>query len=355
MGLIGQPALDAMHEFLEVIGRHGNLYMSDDDEVGFLEALIDRASRLFGGDARRLAILSSASELLGQAPFVLPPPSQVSVMVVSSDFPAITRPWLRLVEQGKCHLDFVDESPESDLTSDLIAHIDERTFLIAVSHVQYATGTVIDVPRLQAATAAAGVRLVIDATQSAGAIKTKIGFWDVDIVVSSGYKWLGGHGGVAVGALSPDLLQETPPMPGWMGSPTPFDFDATRLRLAEGGRRYTQATMSYISVVGLTAAIDQLLTVGVEKIEHHAERLAHKLVDGVAAYGWQPFRHLDDPAASPHIVSLGHQDHKLGKVSNRLRDVGVVCSNRGGRLRVSLAPYNDENDITALVGALAQV
>lgn len=353
LGLIGQPAVDAMHGFLDGIGRHGNLYMSDDDEVGFLDALRFRAARLFQSEAGRIAILSSASELLGQVPLMLPPPPGAKVMAVSSDFPAITRPWLRLAERGGCRLDFVDDNPESDLTDDLITRIDDQTFLIAVGHVQYATGTVIDIPRLQAVTAEAGVRLIVDATQGAGAMETRIKSWDADIVVSSGYKWLGGHGGVAIGVISRQLLQETPPLPGWMGAPDPFEFDATRILLAEGGRRYTQSTMSYVSVAGLTAAIDQLLTVGAHKLERHAERLGHILVDAVEPYGWHPFRHLNDPAASLHIISLRSQGDDLEEVSERLRTAGIVCSGRGGRLRVSLAPYNDESDIAAFANALA--
>ncbi len=353
LGLIGQPAVDAMHGFLDGIGRHGNLYMSDDDEVGFLDALRFRAARLFQSEAGRIAILSSASELLGQVPLMLPPPPGAKVMAVSSDFPAITRPWLRLAERGECRLDFVDDKPESDLTDDLITRIDDQTFLIAVGHVQYATGTVIDIPRLQAASAEAGVRLIVDATQGAGAIETRIQSWDADIVVSSGYKWLGGHGGVAIGVISRALLQETPPLPGWMGAPDPFEFDATRILLAEGGRRYTQSTMSYVSVAGLTAAIDQLLTVGADKLKRHAGRLGHILVDVVEICGWHPFRHLNDPAASPHIISLGSQGDHLEEVSERLRTAGIVCSTRGGRLRVSLAPYNDESDIAAIANALA--
>ena len=260
LGLIGRPAVDAMHSFLDGIGRHGNLYMSDDDEIGFLDELRLRAAQLFQSDPERIAILSGASELLGQIPPMLPPLG-AKVIAVSSDFPAITRPWLRLAERGECRLEFVGENPESDLTNDLISGIDDETFLIAVGYVQYATGTVIDIPRLRAATAEAGVRLVIDATQGAGAIDTATDSWDADIVVSSGYKWLGGHGGAAIGAIAPALLEEIPAMPGWMSAPDPFDFDATRVLLAEGARRYTQSTMSYVSVAGLTTAIEQLLAV----------------------------------------------------------------------------------------------
>ena len=352
LGLIGRSAVDAMHGLLDNIARHGNLYMSDEDEVNFLDALRERAARLFHTEAHRIAVLSSASEMLGQIPLMLPRPSGAKVIAVATDFPAITRPWLRLAERGECRIDFVDDNPETDLTTDLIARMDEQTSLIAVGSVQYATGSVVDVPRLRQATAEAGVRLVIDATQGAGAVETNTGAWDADIVVASGYKWLGGHGGAAIGVLAPTMLDMTPPLPGWMGAPDPFEFDATRMLLADDARRYTQSTMSYLSVVGLTTAIDQLLTFGMEKLEHSAARLAHLLVGAVEPYGWRPFRRLDDHAASSHIISLGRQGDNLDGILERLRTVGIVCSARGGRLRVSLAPYNDEDDIAALVDAL---
>ena len=155
-GLIGRPAVDAMHQFLDGVGRHGNLYMSDEDEAAFLDALRERAADLFGTETRRIAILSSASELLGQASLMFPPPPGAEVVFVASDFPAITRPWLRLAEGEACRLHFVKDNPQTDLTDDLIARIGDRTSMVAVSSVQYATGSVIDVPRLRAATKEAG-------------------------------------------------------------------------------------------------------------------------------------------------------------------------------------------------------
>ncbi len=68
-------------------------------------------------------------------------------------------------------------------------------------------------------------------------------------------KWLGGHGGCAVAVLDPRLLSVPPPSPGWMGAPDPFAMDAQQLLLAPDARRYTQSTMSYISMAGLTAAL----------------------------------------------------------------------------------------------------
>jgi len=352
LGLLGQPAVEAMHQFLDDVARHGNLHMSDADEVGFFEQLRERAARLFRADRDRIAILSSASELLGQIPLLVPSMAGRKILAVATDFPAVTRPWLRLAAGGACEVQFVEDDPASDLTDDLVEALDPQTALVAVSSVQYATGTQLDVPRLQRAVNQAGARLVIDATQAAGALAMDAAAWDADVVVSSGYKWLGGHGGVALAVMAPSLLERMPPLPGWMGAPDPFDFDAKKILLADDARRYTQSTMSYISIAGLTAALDQLSSLGEAQIEAHARRLSEKLIERVSKNGWRPFRDLSDRAASPHIISLTRPDQELGATQEALRTANVVCSSRGGRVRVSLAPYNDESDIDALVTAL---
>ena len=352
LGLLGQPAVEAMHRFLDDVARHGNLHMSDADEVGFFEQLRERAAGLFRADRDRIAILSSASELLGQIPLLVPSTAGRKILAVATDFPAVTRPWLRLAAGGECEVQFVEDDPASDLTDDLVAALDPQTALVAVSSVQYATGTQLDVPRLQRAVNQAGARLVIDATQAAGALAMDAAAWEADVVVSSGYKWLGGHGGVALAVMAPPLLERMPPLPGWMGAPDPFDFDAKKILLADDARRYTQSTMSYVSIAGLTASLDQLSSLGEAQIETHARRLSEKLIERVSKNGWRPFRDLSDRAASPHIISLTRPDQELEATQEALRTANVVCSSRGGRVRVSLAPYNDESDIDALVAAL---
>ena len=84
-----------------------------------------------------------------------------------------------------------------------------------MSYVQYGTGTRIDVPRLRAATKPMEVPLIVDATQAAGLLRVDTDAWGADGVVASGYKWLGGHGGIALAVMSPDLLAQPPPSPGW--------------------------------------------------------------------------------------------------------------------------------------------
>jgi cysteine desulfurase/selenocysteine lyase len=354
IGLIGQPAVTAMHSFIDNIARHGNLYMSDREEVAYCETLRERASRLLHCDSAQVAIVASASEILGQLPMLLQPRLKSTILAVSSDFPAITRPWLRLAALRDHTVRFVDDQPTHDLTDTLVEAIDESTSVVAVSSVQYATGTLVDISRLRQSTVQVGARLIVDATQAAGAMRVDAAAWNADAVVASGYKWLGGHGGVALAIMSPLLLEQIPPLPGWMGASAPFGFDATSVSLANDARRYTQSTMSYVSMVGLVVAVEQLLSLGEARIEAHARSLAAMLVRDASKYGWQAFRSVGDPAGSPHIISLGRPRESVQAIVEGLRSHNIVCGIRGGRIRISLAPYNDASDVNTLIEALAR-
>jgi selenocysteine lyase/cysteine desulfurase len=353
LGLIGQPAVAAMHSFLENVARHGNLSISDSDEINYGHALREVAGRLFHNDPSRIAILAGASELLGQFPLLFRLKPNATILVVSSDFPAITRPWVRQSYYEKIRVRFVDDLPDRDLTDTIINGIDETTGVIAVSSVQYATGTLVDVRRLARSAQQVGAFLIVDATQAAGAMRVDTSTLEADAVVASGYKWLGGHGGVALAALSDSLLKQLPILPGWMGAADPFDFDAKSISFASDARRFTQSTMSYVSIAGLIVSIEQLLSLGEKRIEAHARQLATMLVDGAREYRWEPFHDVHDVAGSPHIISLGHRRKSARETVEKLRDQRIICSARGERIRVSLAPYNDASDVMKLFQTLA--
>jgi cysteine desulfurase / selenocysteine lyase len=353
LGLIGQPAVAAMHSFLENVGRHGNLYMSDSEEINYGHALRGVAGRLFHNDPSRIAILAGASELLGQFPLLFRLKPNATILAVSSDFPAITRPWVRQSYFEKLRVRFVDDLPNRELTDAIIDAMDETTRVIAVSSVQYATGTLVDVRRLARNAQKVGALLIVDATQAAGAMRVDTSTLEADAVVTSGYKWLGGHGGIGLAAVSESLLKQLPILPGWMGASDPFDFDAKSLSFASDARRFTQSTMPYVSMAGLTISIEQLLSLGETRIEAHARQLAAMLVDGAREYGWKPFHDVHGVPASPHIISLAHSRQSAWETVEKLRDQRIICSARGERIRVSFAPYNDAGDVMKLLQALA--
>lgn len=355
LGLIPIPSVEAMHAFLDQTAQFGNLYLSDDQEAGLLDGVRSAGAELLGTTSDAVAIVAGASEGIGQAASLLEP-DRGTVVLVSSDFPSVTYPWLACAERRDIGLRFIEDRADRDLTTDLVEAIDATTVVVAFGAVQYATGTRIDTEQVTKRAHDVGARVVVDAAQLAGAGPVAMAGWGVDALVTSGYKWLSAHGGVALLALAPDLAGRLPRLVGWKGTSDPFAFDARTLRLAGDARRFELSTMSYASAIGLESSMAILSSAGFHRIDQHARRLAARLIDGVEPLGWRPFRPISDTAASSHIVSLRHAEHESSTIAARLASEDrVICSGRGGALRVSLHAYNDDGDVDRLVEALQHV
>ena len=362
LGLVPRPTIEAMTRFLEEVGQYGNVRLSDDAETRILDGVRQAAATLFDAPTGSIAVLAGASEGLGQVAAALASALRAGapeVVLVTTDFPSVTYPWLSAGDRGlptRPVLRWVVDEPDTDLTDGLIAAVNERTGVVCVSAVQYSTGTRIDVGAIAHAAHKVGARVVVDVTQLAGAAPVSFREWGVDAFVCSGYKWLSAHGGVALVALSAEMAELVPPVVGWMGAEDPFEFTADNLKLASGARRYELSTMSYASAVGLQHSIGLLSGAGVPALAAHARLLADELVDLVAASGWSPFRRVGDPAASDHLISLRHPRASGRDVQAALaRDHSVFTSSRGGGIRVSLHGYNVSDDLGALAEALDRV
>ncbi len=355
LGLIPRPAVEAMRQFLESVGQFGNIRLSDAAEAGVLENLRSAAAALLDAPSRSVAVVSGASEGLGQVAAALAPEVEEAVLV-RTDFPSVTYPWLGARERYGTTVRWVEDRPDTDLTDALVDALSGRPAVVCVSAVQYATGSAIDVASLCTAAHAANAKVVVDVTQLAGAGPVSMRAWQADALVCSGYKWLSAHGGVALLAVSEDLARRTPHILGWMGTGSPFDFDAEHLRLSPDARRYQLSTMSYSSAVGLTSSLALLAEAGVPTLAAHARLLAEEVVARAEPLGWAPFRPLAQASASGHLVSLRHLRLAAHAVQEALvADHRIYLSSRGGGIRVSLHGYNDSDDISALIGALKQL
>src|SRR5207245_11009353 len=98
---------------------------------------------------------------------LLQPRLKSSILAVSSDFPAITRPWLRQAALKNHTVRFVDDQPTCDLTDTFIEATDESSSVVAVSSVQCATGMVVEIFRLRKSSIQVGARWVLDRTNNA--------------------------------------------------------------------------------------------------------------------------------------------------------------------------------------------
>ena len=140
LGLIPLPTIDAMDAFLKETAQFGNLYLSDDQEAAILDGARSAGAELLGTSTDAVAVVASASEGLGQVTSLLEP-QHGTILLVGSDFPSVTYPWLAAAERRGMSLRFIDDRADRDLTQDLVDAVDPATVVVAFSVVQYATGT----------------------------------------------------------------------------------------------------------------------------------------------------------------------------------------------------------------------
>ncbi len=164
----------------------------------------------------------------------------------------------------------------------VIQLIDNRTSIVCLSHVEYGGGQLYDLALMADKAHAHGALLVIDATQSAGAVPVDVTTSEVDALVSSAYKWLCGPFGVAVMYLAPNLQNKLEPgLVGWRSHKDMWDFQADRLEYPDTAKRFEFSTMAYGSPLGLARSIECLLKVGVERIFEHNKHLSFLLIQGL--------------------------------------------------------------------------
>ena len=139
-----------------------------------------------------------------------------------------------------------------------------------------------------------------------------------------------------------------------MSHPEPFNMDTENLSFSLSASKYTQSTISYMTVKGLESSFDQILNLTTEAISTHAKAMANILFESIEKSGWFLFRSINDYESSPHILTLTKKNSDAKHIYENLRSEGVITSLRNGRIRISIAHYNSENDLDKLSGIVAK-
>ena len=354
LGLISNTSTQKMTQFLNRKARFGNIHISDEDEISLVNNLRKNASKLLRCQPNQTAVLSSASELLSQIPYILKPPKNSEILLVKSDFPSVTRPWIKYSKNKFCSIKFIKEETKKDLTEIIIKNIKPKTSVIAVSLIQYSTGTKINLDILSRTAQSKGIKLVIDVTQAIGAIPIYANQWNADFLVSSGYKWLGGHGGVGLACIGQNYLKSDPLNAGWMGTPKPFSMISDRCEYYKNAKSYTQSTMSYVSIIGLQNSIKEIIKLNPKKIEHHAINLSKYFNSGINKKKWHIFKNKNNSTNSFHIISFQPKSKfiEADMIFQKLKKNKIICSLRNKKLRISFAHFNNQKDINHLLETL---
>lgn len=315
-----------------------------------------QAARLLGaGEPHEVAFVGNTSEGLSAVAWGLDWCSGDNVVGPEPEFPANLYPWLSLAPLGVEYR----RVPERDgrvEAADLVAAMDERTRIVAVSWVQYASGHRVDLAPLFAACRDAGVLLVLDAIQGVGALALDVEAAGVDVCALAGHKWLLGPEGVGVLYVSDrviDRIRST--RHGWRSVAGRFDWTGIDPTPAAGALRFEAGTLNMAGIHALGGSVDLLLDLGIEGVEARVLALADRVARGLAERGFRLAEPRRAPGEVSGIVAGRHPDRSPEDLARELVDRGIVVSHRAGRLRVAPHGYNTEEEVDRLLEALDEL
>ena len=318
--------------------------------------LRERFARLVGiADPQRVAIIPSASYGIANAARNIALEAGQQVVVAAEQFPSNYYPWQRLTEQAGAALRVVapplSERRGEAWNAALLSAIDASTAVVALSHVHWADGTRFDLAAIRQRTREVGALLIVDGTQSVGALPFDVSALQPDALICAGYKWLLGPYSVGVAYYGPPFDRGTPIEENWINRLDSEDFRGLvnyQERYQPGAGRYSVGEQSnFILVPMLAEALAQLLEWGVEHIQDYCRQLSAAPLQAIADLGGQV--EADDRRCG-HLFGVrlpASFDRELLK--EQFAAHRVFVSLRGNAIRIAPHVYNDAADFDALL------
>ncbi len=272
------------------------------------------------------------------------------VVTTELDFPTVAYQWLARRPAG-VEVEVVRSPDGVTVPPDLIAQaVDERTALVATSHVFFTTGAIQDLHAVAEAAHAKGAYCFIDAYQSVGQLPLDVHASGVDFLCSGGLKWLlGGPGITFLYARAEVVPRLEPAVTGWFANTRQFDFDPRSLVWHDDARRLEQGTPALAAVHAQLGGLEVLEEIGLPHVHAATALLAADLVDRATERGLRP-KVARSAAERSAIVMLPSEDPH-GDVA-RLGARRIVVDARPGHVRISPFFYNTVEDHGAALAAL---
>lgn len=314
------------------------------------------AAQLVGGQPEEIAFAASTSAALSLVAEGLPWQPGDSVVIADRDFPANLHPWLALERLG-VRVVRIPRRPDGTVgVDDVLACLDGSTRLVSLSSAHFGVGTALDVDAVGQALRERGVLFCLDAIQTLGAHPVSVRH--VDFLAADAHKWLLGPQGIAILWVRRSLQERLrPALSGWKSVREAKDYGSGAREWADDARRYEPGSLPPAGLVGLHAALELLLGIGIEAISRRIRSLRARAMDGLAAMGCEmPGRGERDeatgilafrPPVGVDVVALGRSLDQAGFVLSLREDVqGRRC------LRLSPHFYNSPEEIDRFLDAV---
>ena len=326
------PTREAVEAFARENARQGSWHYAHWLETE--SRLRAELGRLINAPSDDIALLKNTSEALSVVAHGLHWQAGDRVVISNEEFPSNRIVWESLQPQG-VQVTEVDLHAGPTPEDALIAACDERTRLLAISSVQYASGLRVDLEHLGRFCREHDILFCVDAIQSLGALRLDVQAARVDFLMADGHKWLLGPEGVALFYSTPTARERlTLHQYGWHMTEI-IDFDRRDWRPAESARRFECGSPNMLGIHALQASVSLLLETGMDNVEREVLARARHLFARIATS-----RHLEcltdtHPDRHAGIVLFRHRHVPSERLYEWLMSNRVLCARRGTGVRFS--------------------
>jgi selenocysteine lyase/cysteine desulfurase len=344
-------------EWASSLARGGAAEFDADAEKEGMIPLRKSTANLLECPISDVCVSSSATELLSSLAWAIAPKKGSNIVSTRASFPSTVYPWQRVSDEFGAEIRLAPHN-ENYYTKpeDILSLIDDNTAVLTLSHVEYACGQRYDLKSFTKAAHDVGALFIVDATQSMGMVPINAKDSGADAIVASGYKWLRGTYGAAVGYISPKTQSLSPGIIGFRSHKDIWDMKAERLEFPEDASRFEFTTIHFGAALGLAASIDEITDIGIQKVWEHDIELTNMLIEGALASGLEIASPTNDKERSAIVSIKIPTGFDTGDVVKQLQEkYGILVTNRSGFLRVSPHIDNTTEQITFFLDSLQEI
>jgi selenocysteine lyase/cysteine desulfurase len=316
-------------------------------------------AKLIGGKPEEIALTSGASAGVAAVAYALTWKPGDEVITAKGEFPLQYTAWKPMEEREGLKLKIVSPRERFITADDLIAAITPRTRMVSVSLVRYDDGSLLDGARVADACHKQGALLLLDASQSCGALPMDVNQLGADFMVCAGYKWLLGPFGTGFFWAKSEHLGIVRPGPfNWMAVEGSDNFAALNFedpKPAASAKRWDApewASYFNFNLAAMDVSVDFVVRMGPQLVTAHNRKLIELLFERLPKDRYVLASPTDAARRGPYGCFAARSREKTMEVYQRLRKENVVVSLREGNIRVSPHLYNTERDIDRLIGVV---
>lgn len=310
-------------------------------------------AKLLGARPEQVAFMRNTSDSLSTVANGITWRQGDNVVTFSREFPSNIYPWLRMRDAFGVEVRMCEEHEGRIDVSEVESLIDDKTRVVAISHVQYASGFRVDLERLGRAARRHDALFAVDAIQALGVVPTDVEAELIDVAAGASHKWLLAPEGVGYLYLS-DRARERiqPTLVGWISVPNPEDYFNFEQGWNRGTLAWETGTGPMALVHGFNASLELLHRFGVQNIARYLEELTDYLCERLRSKRYEVVSSRA-PGEKSQIVCIRHLDG-LSDMSlyHHLMTQNIVTAPRGDRLRIAPHFYNTTTEVDQFVEAL---